>query len=149
MSPKRLLAALAATLGFALSAAYAAVWTGPLAQIIWTEVQAGTRAAPNSATQGFSLGGTISFHALAKCSDSSTFTAGSAVGYYYSPAQASWVAAPTYANFTFPTGAAYSMGPELQVAQPFGRWLYASSGVTCSGGSWDGGILMTVEAGQQ
>jgi len=137
-------------LAFSLAVISAAAAAGPYANgvwVLWTETQSGSRPVPdagNAATLGFPLTYAASFHGISRCSDGSNFTAGSNVGYYYDPTYG-WTAAPTYVNYTLPTGGPISVGPDLVVSSPYGRFLYASSGVTCSGGSWDGGVTNGAE----
>jgi hypothetical protein len=118
-------------------------------QTVVSETQPGTRAAPTLPTQGIGLGGTVSLHAIVRCSDGSNLTAGSENLFFYSQASAAWGPGVVSGNFNLPTGVSQAVGPELQTTNPFGRVLWASSGVTCSGGSWDGGVLVMIEAASQ
>jgi hypothetical protein len=119
------------------------------AQVYFQETQPASRTAPTLVTDGTPLAGIVSFHAEYSCSDGSNVTAGNGVWWYYSPKLAAWVPGQTYANFTLATGGPRAIGPELQVTNPYGRHTYQSVGVACSGGSWDGGVLLTIEQNQQ
>lgn len=115
------------------------------AQVYWSETQAGTRAAPTLVTEGMDLTGLMSAHAVVLCADGSNITAGSMVSYYRSPKQG-WMPGPTSMNFALPTGGPKAVGPEGIVTNPFGRWLYATSGVTCSGVT---SLTVTIEGNQK
>jgi hypothetical protein len=147
------------------AAALAQSAASPSGQISKTEVQSTTRAAPDggcdcklvSGNLGMCLQGVVSLHAVVACTDSSEIDGGSLVSWYCSPAVGQWMPAQTYNNFTVPVVSAQnadggyrpSVGPELQVTNPFGRFLYATSAVACAGASWDGGISITLEGAQQ
>lgn len=133
----------------------------PAAPISVTEIQASTRAVPTSSctatTDGISLTSITSLHAVLRCTDGSAFTSGMAMAYFCDPRASAWTKAASYNDFAIPTvtgtypdgGAVPAVGPELQVAYPFGRFLYAMDGGTCAGASWDGGISVTIAAGQR
>lgn len=133
----------------------------PTAYVYFTEVQAGTRALPTgncgTSGQGASLTGITSMHLVVQCSDSSAITSGAALAYFCDPALNVWTKAASYNDFVLPTstgtlpdgGNLPSVGPELEVVYPFGRFLYALDGGACAGGSWDGGFITTLARGQR
>lgn len=133
----------------------------PIAAISWTEVQGANRAVPTSScsstTDGISLTSITALHAVLRCTDGSAFTRGAALAYFCDPRVNTWVKAASYNDFAIPTytgtlpdgGAPPSIGPELTVAYPFGRFMYAMDGGACAGGSWDGGINVTIAAAQR
>jgi hypothetical protein len=132
----------------------------PVATISWTEVQSANRAVPTSActstTDGISLNSITAFHAVLRCTNGAAFTSGAALAYFCDPRVSTWVKAASYNDFTIPTstgtlpdgGAVPSVGPELVVAYPFGRFMYAVDGGVCAGAGWDGGINVTIAAAQ-
>lgn len=137
----------------------------PVAPISVVETQAGTRALPTGTCGtgglGLTLTGLASLHAVLQCSDSSAFTGGTAQGYFCDPrlntGAGGWTKAASYNDFVVPTatgvlgdgGSLPSVGPEMVVAYPFGRFLYALDGGTCAGGSWDGGVTVMIAGGQR
>jgi len=102
------------------------------------------------------LSGVTSLLLLAQCSDQSAFTAGWAQAYYCNPGTGAWAKAATYNDFQLPIaptyadgGSLWSMGPEMKVERPFGRFLYAIDGGACAGSGWDGGITTVLARGQR
>jgi hypothetical protein len=151
---KKLALFAAALTGLALAGA------DPVAAIFYTETQPANRALPTGTCgtggQGASLVGVTSMHLLAQCSDQSAFTAGWAQAYFCDPGVGAWAKAASYNDFQLPAGGVYadggsqwSVGPELVVTYPFGRFLYAIDGGACAGSGWDGGITTTLARGQR
>lgn len=148
-------------------ALFAAVLTGlalagadPVAPVFYTEVQPATRALPTGTCgtggQGASITNVTSMHLLAQCSNLAPFTGGWAQAYFCDPGVGGWAKAPTYNDFALPVapthadgGAQWSVGPELVVTYPFGRFLYALDGGSCAGAGWDGGIVTVLARGQR
>lgn len=136
----------------------------PLAPVYFTETVGANRAIPTDVGcgvggSGASLTGVTDMHAIVQCSDNSAFDAG-VVGHFYSyfcdPGVGVWAKAQSSNDFTVgggillpDAGAPPSMGPELTVGYPFGRFIYVSSGVGCVGASWDGGITSTLSRAQK
>jgi hypothetical protein len=118
-------------------------------RVVYTETQPATRVLPIDGGEGINLNQIISLHGLVQCSDGSLITAGVENSFYRTPGSGAWMPGATSNNFTIPTGNDAGLGPELIVSNPWGRFLYQSVGVVCSGGSWDGGVIVTIEANQQ
>lgn len=138
----------------------------PIGAVFATETQSGTRALPTGTCGSGGLGGSLtgitSMHATLVCTDSSEFADAGATScvansYFCDPGTGQWAKAATYNDFAVPTATGQlsdggwlpSMGPELKVQYPFGRFLYAVSGCACTGASWDGGILVVLSRAQQ
>lgn len=110
-------------------------------------------------TAGASLIGITALQETVKCSDESQVTAGSIIHVFCDntiSGSSQWNRAAAYNDYSVASSNQLAdsgwmpvMGPTLTVAYPFGRWYPATVGVTCSGGSWDGGVIVTFGGAQQ
>lgn len=137
----------------------------PVAPISVVETQPGTRALPTGTCgaggQGLTLTGMATVHAVLQCSDSSAFTAGTVQTYFCDPklngGTGGWTKAAATNDFAVPTatgvlpdgGSLPSVGPEMVVGYPFGRFVAALDGGACAGAGWDGGVTVMLAGGQR
>jgi hypothetical protein len=158
---------LAGVLGISLGAALCSVSFAappPTGQVYWASVQPANGVVPDGGCSktsglGFSLYGNVSFHAVAQCSDGSPITDGGLNGWYcsFNPmldlGDGGWMPATTNTYCQLPVngsvGAFPSLCPELTVTNPFGRFYFQTTGVTCSGSNPDSGILVGAERAQR
>ena len=130
-----------------LSLAAASVVLGqsrPSGIFVSTETQAFTRAAPTLSTEGMSLRGVTSVHSVVRCSSGTLTGAGNMVCYFL-PQTGVWGPCPTSSNFAANVVGAELIGPEFPVSSPFGRILWATSGLGCTAGST---AIVSIEAAQ-
>lgn len=147
------LAIAGALLGATVASAQIAI---ALYRVYAMESQSGTRAVPAEipCDAGISLDGLAYVQESIQCSGSQAITAGKILHFTCDPSalgtgvwqQAGGGAYDYTLSTTAPqladSGYQPTMGPTFTVGFPFGRWLAACSGCTCSSSvvTWDGGV---------